>query len=179
MDLGRNNPYHNINQNQNQKNILARINRGKCLWCDQNHNMFNSPDSPCDCKQYIPRYEYGSVCQCGHSEIWHHRNNDVKTRLNNGPLISKTVGPLISSLESRLTCLEAENKSLLARVRNQSEFNADNELCRVCYKAKKNTVFLPCRHAQFCQECSKKWLATHQTCPICRADVDCILDIII
>lgn len=159
--------------------IQSKINRGGCLWCGNMDNIFQCSETPCSCQQYTPNGKYGSRCSCGHGEIWHHHNNEFREHLSQTPTINSKIGPYISSLKKRISEMEIQNKTLLTKVRNRSEINTDSYLCSVCLKNRRDTVFLPCRHAQFCETCSKKWLEKKQTCPICRKHVECILDIII
>ena len=168
----------NINKNMNPI-LLAKLNRGHCLWCGDKDNIFQCGENPCQCTQYTPSGKYGSKCVCGHGEIWHHHNNNFRERLNHSGTITKSIGHYIGSLKKRLSNMEEQNKALLERVRNKTDINQDGYLCSVCMKNRRDTVFLPCKHAQFCETCSKKWLEKHTTCPICRKHVECILDIII
>lgn len=39
--------------------------------------------------------------------------------------------------------------------------------CSKCNKRKRNTVFLPCKHIEYCFECANK---KDKVCPVCRSD---------
>ena len=176
------------------KNISTRLNRGKCLWCgettinQQNQGILSSKQFiQCSCHQYIPknRETNSGVCECGHAEIWHDRNNPVKQRLKQDVEITKIVSPYINSLKHKINDLENRERLLVNKIRDQvrqsqqAQHQSDGYLCSVCINERRNTVFLPCKHAQFCKTCSEKWIAKNTSCPICRTKVECILDIII
>ncbi|CAF1181349.1 unnamed protein product [Rotaria sordida] len=63
----------------------------------------------------------------------------------------------------------------------QQELTNDSCLCIICYNNRKNIVLLPCRHLCVCVTCSKQlWNNTQkQTCPICRNQVDNLLEIFV
>ena len=159
--------------------IKARLNRGTCLWCGDSGSNFNHSTQQCNCSQYLPKGRYGNVCECGHGEIWHHRNNNLLTRLKLTPIINPIISPYINSLKKIIQDLNDREKTLITKIREQSKNNSDSYLCSICLLERRDTVFLPCRHAQFCKGCSTKWLETKTDCPICRNNVECILDIII
>ena len=163
--------------------LSKTFNRGECLWCGEeksnNNNSFQYKENKCECIQYTPVNKYGSVCKCGHSEIWHDRNNYLKRRIYLDSIITPLISPYINSLKNRIYELEEQTKTLITRNKRQSDVANEGYLCSVCMKSRRDTVFLPCKHAQFCNECSNKWIETNNTCPICRTQVECILDIII
>ena len=178
----------NIHVNQNTKykhnikpKLKAIINRGHCLWCSDNNkeNIFNCSGEKCKCIQYNPIGKYGSVCKCGHGEIWHHRNSNFNDKLITKNNCQLTVSPYINSLKHIINDYKLREKALLARIRQISQDNIDSYQCSICLRERRNTVFLPCKHAQFCKDCSSKWLETKKNCPICRKKVECVLDILI
>jgi hypothetical protein len=63
----------------------------------------------------------------------------------------------------------------------QEDLNNNPYLCVICWNDKKTIVLLPCRHLCVCVSCSKKlWNNTqHETCPICRNDVENLLEVFI
>ena len=80
-------------------------------------------------------------------------------------------------LYSIANSIHIDTNSLNGELQNDSssEFEEDNEehnqnaICCVCLLPRESTVvFLPCRHAKCCEECS-----THlEKCPICRCTVE-------
>jgi hypothetical protein len=60
----------------------------------------------------------------------------------------------------------------------QQDLNNNPYLCVICWNDKKTIVLLPCRHLCVCVSCSKKlWNNTQkETCPICRNDVENLLE---
>lgn len=169
------NSNNNNNKNKQHYKIKAKIRRGRCLWCGDSQNSLKT----CTCFQYTPIGAYGNVCECGHGEIWHHRNNNVVERLNQTPTINTIVSPYINSLKSQLESAEVRERALVQKIREMSQNNDDTYLCSICMCERRDTVFLPCRHAQFCKKCSQKWIETKTECPICRTKIECLLDIII
>ncbi|CAF1083640.1 unnamed protein product [Adineta steineri] len=61
----------------------------------------------------------------------------------------------------------------------QQELINDSNSCIVCWNDKKTVVLLPCKHLCVCVSCSKKlWNNTQRrTCPICRNDIDNLLEV--
>ena len=80
-------------------------------------------------------------------------------------------------LYSIANSIHIDTNSLNGELQNDSssQFEEDNEehnqnaICCVCLLPRKSTVvFLPCRHAKCCEECS-----THlEKCPICRCTIE-------
>jgi hypothetical protein len=61
----------------------------------------------------------------------------------------------------------------------QQELTNESCLCIVCWNDKKTVVLLPCKHLCVCVSCSKKlWDNTQKaTCPICRTEVNNLLEV--
>ena len=80
-------------------------------------------------------------------------------------------------LYSIANSIHIDTNSLNGELQNDSssEFEEDNEehnqnaICCVCLLPRESTVvFLPCRHAKCCEECS----AHLEKCPICRCTIE-------
>lgn len=61
----------------------------------------------------------------------------------------------------------------------QQELNNDSYLCVICWNDRKTVVLLPCKHLCVCKSCSRKlWNSIqNETCPICRNNVDNLLEV--
>ena len=46
-------------------------------------------------------------------------------------------------------------------------------ICKICFDAKVEELFLPCRHLVCCLKCS----ASVFQCPVCRDDIDCVIKV--
>lgn len=172
-----------------RRNSVAR---GGCIWCTE-----GLIGEECECIQYKPTRHHGSVCQCGHGEIWHRRREEdpisepttppitkqvrevIQARCVEASTLQATVGPYVQSLQTQMQGLRDENKTLQRMTRELREQTRDPHLCAICLKEPKQVVFLPCKHAQFCEGCAKRWVKSRSTCPVCRAKVDAVLDIIL
>ena len=55
---------------------------------------------------------------------------------------------------------------------NESEIQVVENICVVCLRPRTPTwVFLPCKHANCCAECSERIEELNQTCPVCRSPI--------
>ncbi|CAO3639989.1 unnamed protein product [Cunninghamella echinulata] len=75
-----------------------------------------------------------------------------------------------------------EKKELVNRVQqlvdDQMKTNKENQsdiheeiLCRICFDAQQNCVFLNCQHMMACHDCGMKLVETKNECPICREPI--------
>ena len=48
-------------------------------------------------------------------------------------------------------------------------------LCIICYSEKRNTIFLPCKHACCCNKCGSEIKYRFKPCPICKTPIDDLL----
>ncbi len=48
-------------------------------------------------------------------------------------------------------------------------------LCLICCSEKRNTIFLPCKHACCCNKCGSQIKYRFKPCPICKTDIDDLL----
>lgn len=56
--------------------------------------------------------------------------------------------------------------------------NNPDHLCVVCLLPRTTTwIFMPCRHANFCSDCSHQVIELEQQCPICRSDIESLFEI--
>ena len=56
--------------------------------------------------------------------------------------------------------------------------NITEQICVVCLSQRTNTwVFMPCRHASFCSDCSERIITLGQQCPVCRSIIEARLEI--
>ena len=78
----------------------------------------------------------------------------------------KTIPP-----SSESECSEGEDED--------DDQNINTEpICVVCLSQRSNTwVFIPCRHASFCGDCSERIVTLGQNCPICRSNIDARMEI--
>eukprot|EP01083_Nonionella_stella_P028963 79845_1 len=58
-----------------------------------------------------------------------------------------------------------------------ASFQFDKNVCCVCVTNQVNTVIAPCGHAVYCSNCSKKSAKHCNRCPICRKEVDSIINV--
>ncbi|OZJ06252.1 hypothetical protein BZG36_00845 [Bifiguratus adelaidae] len=73
-----------------------------------------------------------------------------------------------SELVSKVQTLIANKKVELEE--GESETKEDN-LCRICFDAQQNCVFLDCGHLACCMECAKAVVAKNNECPICKESI--------
>ena len=156
------------------KLITKRVERSHCLWV-KNGPIEDIEKNRCNCTQYIPD---GAVCKCGHSELWHKRNNDVTDMIRCNYEITSKISPYINSLNKQIMKLQAENKTLIEKCSNNRN-NMDKYQCIMCMKNPKCRTLLPCLHTHFCKECCDTWLSKKNNCPVCRKSVTAVLDIIL
>ena len=79
--------------------------------------------------------------------------------------ISQTIGT-ISPLEKELSDCSDESEV-------EVESGSVNNNCGVCLTSRGTTwVFIPCRNALCCSECSKKIQELGKPCPVCRSPID-------
>ena len=59
--------------------------------------------------------------------------------------------------------------------RLKSDLNLEKEkyLCNICYDNNKNIIMVPCYHFVSCKRCSSKL----ETCPICRTEIEHVLQL--
>lgn len=48
--------------------------------------------------------------------------------------------------------------------------------CIICMDSNKDTVFGPCGHFNCCNECASNILSSTRKCPMCRTNIDCIIN---
>mgnify|MGYP002869214167 FL=1 len=48
-------------------------------------------------------------------------------------------------------------------------------LCLICCSERRNTIFLPCKHACCCNKCGSQIKYRFKPCPICKTDIDDLL----
>ena len=102
----------------------------------------------------------------------------LKQKLSDGELnpwqflqsISHTVG----NMKSQATPSSSESE-----IEDEGDQNTNTEpVCVVCLTQRNNTwVFIPCRHASFCGDCSERIVTLGQNCPVCRSNIEARLEI--
>ena len=106
----------------------------------------------------------------------HLRNDDLrrtyKEKLRSGLLDSLEFIHKISHTIGKIH----DKVSLQEDISNESE-GEDVEIaekaCVVCFLQRVTTwIFMPCRHANFCGDCSDRLRGLEQTCPICRTQIE-------
>ena len=190
-----------ISRKKKKRKTLRCTSRGGCLWCGEGgESIFSYTNHQCDCGKYRPSGKKGSICRCGHGEIWHDRNNPVEEKIKQEAKTLPTTGmPVyVGSLKQRIHELETEldtqqqvQHTLISdKTELQSEIDElqekldhrnddDITVCIICLKENRSVLYLPCRHAQYCSECSNRWLEQSNKCPVCRGTVEAALDIIL
>lgn len=82
--------------------------------------------------------------------------------------------PLTESSRPLLTCGCGCERPLGLRKVRAEDLAEDARECAVCYvtwsDGDQPVKMRPCGHT-FCEECLGKWLQTHDTCPLCRAQI--------
>lgn len=186
---------------KSRKTKRPSSNRGGCLWCgDTGDSIFSYTNHRCDCGKYRPTGKRGSVCQCGHGEIWHDRNNLVEDQITQESSVRNVTGMsrYVGSLKERIHQLEndtedyqdKQEKLHQEKIKLQEQItdlqdkldqrnDDDVTVCIICLKENRSVLYLPCRHAQYCSECSSRWLEQSNKCPVCRGTVEAALDIIL
>ncbi|KAH7290543.1 hypothetical protein KP509_30G053000 [Ceratopteris richardii] len=76
--------------------------------------------------------------------------------------------------ESRYEMLEKQLRLKWEEDKASLEENVREELeaCCICRKNTRNSIILPCRHAQFCGECLETHRKKSNFCPICRKAIE-------
>lgn len=174
--------------------------RGACLWCPEIEGGI-----PCSCECYRPIHGAGSRCRCGHGEVWHQNGTTFRRKLEDG--MSRggqgPLSPLVTSLQLHQGRLEAElaktKGEVLVLVNEISELRRkqreevrrggkgvdgldepEDKKCIICMERVRDTVLLPCRHAQFCRFCAARVSSARRPkCPLCRGKVDCFLELLL
>ena len=114
--------------------------------------------------------------------------NDKRRALSKEKLISGSYSPLqyFNSIESTLGNVNYLEEPDLSDsdISNDSDSSVETELevrnseCVVCLQRRDTTyLFLPCRHANCCKNCSDMLEQQDQRCPTCRTKIDSRLQI--
>lgn len=171
-----------------------RLQRGGCMWCPENSDSTEIRlQERCRCNQYRPTLHWGSRCHCGHGEVWHRNNTPFRENLEKmctqhiqQSTYIRSLHLQQQSLEDKLIQRERDayllRETVVALKRRIRDFNEEDTSpsCVICMLHSRNTVLLPCRHAQFCKECSNRLMQKRTPrCPLCRGKIECILDIIL
>jgi hypothetical protein len=73
----------------------------------------------------------------------------------------------IKKLKKQIKLLKQQVREVTQML--QSDQEANNDDCKICYSREINTVFLECAHRVMCSRCAKK--SQIAFCPICRKDI--------
>ena len=73
----------------------------------------------------------------------------------------------IKKLKKQVRLLKQQVKEVTQML--QSDQEANNDDCKICYSREINTVFLECAHRVMCSRCAKQ--SQIALCPICRKDI--------
>ena len=102
-----------------------------------------------------------------------------KEKLKNGSLqflaaISYTVGNVKEDADNSSEISDGEGSDSGDEIAT----NNSNPICVVCLQPGQSTwIFLPCRHANCCGDCSRMIEQLEQSCPTCRTPIDSRLQI--
>ena len=99
-----------------------------------------------------------------HSDIYHECKVDDDLSMDEGKL------PMIrysSEVNSGLDIRDHLNPSY-DRI-DREEYQP--LLCLVCKTNKCNVIVYPCRHFNFCLECTQAMIEKNSKCPVCRVDI--------
>ena len=81
--------------------------------------------------------------------------------------ISHTVGNINAGIITDTILLSSDSED------ESEEIVLSGNSCVVCLSIRTETwIFMPCRHANCCAECSARILELGQPCPVCRSEID-------
>ena len=60
-------------------------------------------------------------------------------------------------------------------INDEVDEEENENICKICFDKKINTVILPCAHVVVCLECSQGFTGTTNECPICRSQIDKVI----
>ena len=177
--------------------LHPRLQRGGCMWCPDNSNSTEIRLQGNVRMQTISALLYTgrSRCHCGHGEIWHSNHTPFRENLEKicmqhiQSICIYTISSSPAKISRRYNLYRQERDAYLLRetvvalkrrIRDVNEAEDTSPSCVICMLHSRNTVLLPCRHAQFCKECSNRLMQKRTPrCPLCRGKIECILDIIL
>ncbi|KAL8575553.1 hypothetical protein ACOMHN_059617 [Nucella lapillus] len=87
--------------------------------------------------------------------------NTVTSSLTNGQQRNGT------SSGSAVVSTEAENREVLAQVREEHRQLSGRLQCAVCHRARIDTIFMPCGHLVVCENCA----GSVTSCPLCQRNI--------
>ena len=70
-------------------------------------------------------------------------------------------------------------KQLTLKTNDEMKEKSNYKCCCICYDNIVNTVILPCAHACLCNQCAGKYTQENQECPMCRSNIQDLIDIFI
>ncbi|KAI7901667.1 zinc finger, C3HC4 type-domain-containing protein [Cokeromyces recurvatus] len=106
----------------------------------------------------------------------------IKAKIDPSSLSVRTLKSILKSnfVEQSHVIEKSELVKLVQRLVDQykadhtsqnNETVKDDNLCRICFDAQQNCVFLDCGHMVTCMDCAKKLIETNNQCPICREPI--------
>ena len=102
----------------------------------------------------------------------------LKQKLSVGEL---TPWQFLQSISHTVGCISTIHHSQLSDSEDDSgeqNTNTPEHLCVVCLSPRTTTwIFMPCRHASFCDVCSQRVIELESRCPICRYNIESRLEI--
>ena len=140
----------------------------KCEFIDNIKNSTN-----CKCNFFVARKKNSKICKCGHPVFWHSGDEFLTKHLVN----KNKILPILSHYTNYIDTLHKNISILIEKYNNRQSLDNNDWLCIICKNAKRETLYLPCRHLQFCKNCSLEWIKDHKKCPICRTKIEGILDV--
>ena len=111
-------------------------------------------------------------------KIGEHRLS-LKQKLNNGELTPwefvQAMSYTFGDIKTHAVYLSSESD--LSDVEDEQTTNMEI-ICSVCLSQRRDTwIFMPCRHASFCGDCSERLVNLGDQCPICRGNIEERLEI--
>ncbi|KAI8387268.1 zinc finger, C3HC4 type-domain-containing protein [Blakeslea trispora] len=105
----------------------------------------------------------------------------VKANIDPASLSVKTLKSILKANFVEQSHVIEKSELIKLVVRLVDQYKAENDqnsisgdesnMCRICFDAQQNCVFLDCGHMVTCMECAKKLIETKNECPICREPI--------
>eukprot|EP01083_Nonionella_stella_P096862 272327_1 len=112
--------------------------------------------------------------------IWFCRNSHKKEKQNKIEF-SKLKSDVMTEMDRRCSMVSFEGytgrdmddeEEKIAIINDEDTYTAsDNNRCLLCYDRRANTVFLPCGHVSYCNDCVQSSIDNDRRCPQCRQKI--------
>ena len=136
----------------------------RCFYCSASLARWRPEDCPWEeHAKWFPECEYLQMAKGKHyvnqiqqkRKHWWKKNKSKDEDKSEPQLL--TVNPISNVDPSMMDELDALKEELL---------------CRICYIDPSDVAFIPCGHLMACGRCAANLLATSNSCPICRTDIE-------